>query len=86
MKASMFLALAGLVLLFVVCYASESEEKEFSNELLSSVLAVDDNSKGEERECLEIFKACNPSNDQCCKSSKLVCSRKTRWCKCQIGK
>nr|2M50_A Chain A, Mu-theraphotoxin-Hh2a [Cyriopagopus schmidti] len=35
-------------------------------------------------ECLEIFKACNPSNDQCCKSSKLVCSRKTRWCAYQI--
>nr|D2Y235.1 RecName: Full=Mu-theraphotoxin-Hhn1d; Short=Mu-TRTX-Hhn1d; AltName: Full=Hainantoxin-IV-3; Short=HNTX-IV-3; Flags: Precursor [Haplopelma hainanum]ADB56728.1 HNTX-IV-3 precursor [Haplopelma hainanum] len=86
MKASMFLALAGLALLFVVCYASESEEKEFSNELLSSVLAVDDNSKGEERECLGFGKGCNPSSDQCCKSSNLVCSRKHRWCKYEIGK
>nr|P68426.1 RecName: Full=U6-theraphotoxin-Hs1a; Short=U6-TRTX-Hs1a; AltName: Full=SHT-I; AltName: Full=Toxin 1; AltName: Full=Toxin-I; Flags: Precursor [Cyriopagopus schmidti] len=81
MKASMFLALAGLVLLFVVCYASESEEKEFPRELLSTIFAVDD-FKGEERECLGIFKACTPGKNECC--SNRVCSGKTRWSKWKL--
>uniref|UniRef100_A0A4Q8K699 Mu-Liphistoxin-Lsp1b_1 n=2 Tax=Liphistius TaxID=62150 RepID=A0A4Q8K699_9ARAC len=86
MKVSMFLALAGFALLFVVCYASESEGKEFPSELSSSVLEVDDDSKGEERDCLGFGAKCNPSNDRCCTSSSLVCSRKHKWCKYELGK
>nr|D2Y1Z7.1 RecName: Full=Hainantoxin-III 7; Short=HnTx-III; AltName: Full=Hainantoxin-3.7; AltName: Full=Mu-theraphotoxin-Hhn2a; Short=Mu-TRTX-Hhn2a; AltName: Full=Peptide F7-18.76; Flags: Precursor [Haplopelma hainanum]ADB56690.1 HNTX-III.7 precursor [Haplopelma hainanum] len=83
MKASMFLALAGLVLLFVVGYASESEEKEFPRELLSKVFAVDD-FKGEERGCKGFGDSCTPGKNECCPN--YACSSKHKWCKVYLGK
>nr|ABY77711.1 HWTX-Ia7 precursor [Cyriopagopus schmidti] len=81
MEASMFLAFAGLVLLFVVCYASESEEKEFPRELISKIFAVDD-FKGEERACKGVFDACTPGKNECCPNR--VCSDKHKWCKWKL--
>nr|Q86C51.1 RecName: Full=U5-theraphotoxin-Hs1a 1; Short=U5-TRTX-Hs1a; AltName: Full=Huwenlectin-1; AltName: Full=Huwenlectin-I; AltName: Full=SHLP-I; Short=SHL-I; Flags: Precursor [Cyriopagopus schmidti]AAP33075.1 huwenlectin-I precursor [Cyriopagopus schmidti] len=75
MKTSMFLTLTGLGLLFVVCYASESEEKEFPKELLSSIFAADSDFKVEERGCLG--DKCDYNNG-CC--SGYVCSRTWKWC------
>uniref|UniRef100_A0A4Q8K612 Mu-Liphistoxin-Lth2b_1 n=1 Tax=Liphistius thaleban TaxID=1905330 RepID=A0A4Q8K612_9ARAC len=83
MKASVFLALAGLVLLIAVCYASESEENEFPRELISKIFAVDD-FKGEERECKGFGKSCVPGKNECC--SGLTCSNKHKWCKVLLGK
>nr|D2Y1X7.1 RecName: Full=Mu-theraphotoxin-Hhn2b 2; Short=Mu-TRTX-Hhn2b; AltName: Full=Hainantoxin-I; Short=HnTx-I; AltName: Full=Peptide F5-19.03; Flags: Precursor [Haplopelma hainanum]ADB56670.1 HNTX-I.2 precursor [Haplopelma hainanum] len=83
MKASMFLALAGLVLLFVVCYASESEEKEFPRELISKIFTVDD-FKGEERECKGFGKSCVPGKNECC--SGYACNSRDKWCKVLLGK
>nr|B3FIS6.1 RecName: Full=U5-theraphotoxin-Hs1b 1; Short=U5-TRTX-Hs1b; AltName: Full=Lectin SHL-Ib1; Flags: Precursor [Cyriopagopus schmidti]ABY77723.1 SHL-Ib1 precursor [Cyriopagopus schmidti] len=75
MKTSMFLTLTGLVLLFVVCYASESEEKEFPKELLSSIFAADSDFKEEERGCFgykcDYYKGC---------CSGYVCSPTWKWC------
>nr|A0A0J9X1W9.2 RecName: Full=Mu-theraphotoxin-Hd1a; Short=Mu-TRTX-Hd1a [Cyriopagopus doriae] len=34
--------------------------------------------------CLGFGKSCNPSNDQCCKSSSLACSTKHKWCKYEL--
>nr|D2Y1Y6.1 RecName: Full=Mu-theraphotoxin-Hhn2k; Short=Mu-TRTX-Hhn2k; AltName: Full=Hainantoxin-III-3; Short=HNTX-III-3; Flags: Precursor [Haplopelma hainanum]ADB56679.1 HNTX-III-3 precursor [Haplopelma hainanum] len=83
MKASMFLALAGLVLLFVVDYASESEEKEFPIELLSKIFAVDV-FKGEERGCKGFDDSCTPGKNECCPNH--ACSNKHKWCKVYLGK
>nr|D2Y2N4.1 RecName: Full=U3-theraphotoxin-Hhn1a 19; Short=U3-TRTX-Hhn1a; AltName: Full=Hainantoxin-VIII.19; Short=HNTX-VIII.19; AltName: Full=Peptide F4-27.90; Flags: Precursor [Haplopelma hainanum]ADB56927.1 HNTX-VIII.19 precursor [Haplopelma hainanum] len=76
MKALMFLTFAGLVLLFVVCYASESEEKEFPKEMLSSIFAVDNDFKQEERDCAGYMRECKEK--LCC--SGYVCSSRWKWC------
>uniref|UniRef100_A0A482ZIE5 U41-Theraphotoxin-Sfo1a_1 n=1 Tax=Selenotholus foelschei TaxID=1905327 RepID=A0A482ZIE5_9ARAC len=73
--------IAGLALLFVVCYTSEMKERSSFNEVLSDFFAADET---QERDCLGFGSACDPKNNKCCPS--YVCTWKYPWCRYKIGK
>nr|BAN13511.1 GTx1-14 [Grammostola rosea] len=74
MKTSVMFVIAGLVLLSVVCYASELKEKSSTSEVLSTIFHFE---QPEERGCQGLGKKCNDSST-CCEG--MMCSFYSKWC------